>query len=61
MGRTSSTPIDYFDPEDIERISKNLIASGHYLSTKAKNGRHGDIRPRNVLWNGVSVFPRLVV
>lgn len=56
--RNTKNPYDYFNPEALFNILKHLIAAGQYICT-VKNGRHGDIRPKNIIWDGVKLNPFL--
>jgi hypothetical protein len=53
--RTNYNPFKYYEGRELSSILNKMVACCDYLTQIKENGRHGDIRPRSILWDGVSI------
>ena len=52
--RSRQTPYKFYEGTQLLRILTKLISACDFLNSVKDGGRHGDIRPRNIIWDGVS-------
>ena len=52
--RSRQTPYKYYEGKQLFGILTKMISACDFLNSVKDGGRHGDIRPRNIIWDGVS-------